>query len=82
MNKVVKMLEGGVEYSQMPSKPFLSSLGDVGDNLNPTCSLVQSVELNQLVQFKCKAFDMSVDKFTWESFRNFRCWLIPQEIFL
>ena len=27
MNKVVEMLEGEVECSQMPSKPFLSSLG-------------------------------------------------------
>jgi serine/threonine protein kinase len=26
MNKVIQMLEGGVEYLQMPSKPFLSSL--------------------------------------------------------
>ena len=51
MNKVVKMLEGGVEYSQMPSKPFLSSLGDVRDNLNPTCSSIQSGESSQSNQF-------------------------------
>ena len=41
MNKVVEMLVGEVECLQMPSKPFLSSLGDVGDNLNPTCSSIQ-----------------------------------------
>ena len=63
-DRPIEMLEGGVEYSQMPSKPFLSSLGGVGDNLNSTCSSVQSCESsqsNQLAQFKCKAFDMSVD---------------------
>ena len=47
MNKVVEMLVGEVECLQMPSKPFLSSLGDVGDNLNPTCSSVQSSESAQ-----------------------------------
>ena len=41
MNKVVEMLVGEVECLQMPSKPFLSSL-DVGGNLNPTCSSIQS----------------------------------------
>ena len=67
MSRVVEMLEGEVECSQIPSKPFLSSLGGVGDNLNSTCSSVQSGESsqsgesNQLAQFKCKAFDMSVD---------------------
>ena len=42
MNKVVEMLVGEVECLQMPSKPFLSSLADVGDNLNPTFSSIQS----------------------------------------
>ncbi|KAM3691166.1 hypothetical protein ACJW31_09G174800 [Castanea mollissima] len=50
MNKVVEMLEGEVECLQMPSKPFLSSLGDVGDNLNPTCSSIQSGESSQSAQ--------------------------------
>ena len=50
MNKVVEMLEREVECLQMPSKPFLSSLGDVGDNLNPTCSSIQSGELSQSAQ--------------------------------
>ncbi|KAM4091905.1 hypothetical protein ACJW30_09G171900 [Castanea mollissima] len=50
MNKVVEMLEGEVECLQMPSKPFLSSLGDVGDNLNPTCSSIQSGESSQSTQ--------------------------------
>ncbi|KAL4594832.1 hypothetical protein ACB092_12G047300 [Castanea dentata] len=44
MNKVAEMLVGEVEGLQMPSKPFLSSLGDVGHNLNPTCSSIQSSE--------------------------------------
>ena len=60
MNKVVEMLEGEVECSQMPSKPFLSSLGHVRDNLYPTCSSVQSGESCQSSQFECKEFDMSV----------------------
>ncbi|XP_050282739.1 LEAF RUST 10 DISEASE-RESISTANCE LOCUS RECEPTOR-LIKE PROTEIN KINASE-like 2.2 [Quercus robur] len=47
MNKVVEMLEGEVECSQMPSKPFLSSLGDVRDNLYPTCSSILSSESSQ-----------------------------------
>ncbi|KAM3729813.1 hypothetical protein ACB098_12G039000 [Castanea mollissima] len=51
MNKVVEMLEGEVECLQMPSKPFLSSLGDVEDNLNPTCSSIQSGESSQSDQF-------------------------------
>ncbi|KAM3691171.1 hypothetical protein ACB098_09G176900 [Castanea mollissima] len=50
MNKVVEMLEGEVECLQMPSKPFLSSLGDVGDNLTPTCSSIQSGESSQSAQ--------------------------------
>ncbi|KAM4080202.1 hypothetical protein ACB094_09G174100 [Castanea mollissima] len=50
MNKVVEMLEGEVECLRMPSKPFLSSLGDVGDNLNPTCSSIQSGESSQSAQ--------------------------------
>ncbi|KAL4594838.1 hypothetical protein ACB092_12G047900 [Castanea dentata] len=41
MNKVVKMLEGE-EYLQIPSKPFLLSLEEVRDNLNPTCSSISS----------------------------------------
>ena len=49
MNKVVEMLEGEVEYLQMPSKPFLLSsprrpIGDVEDNLNSTSSSFQSSE--------------------------------------
>nr|XP_023877880.1 rust resistance kinase Lr10-like [Quercus suber] len=48
MNKVVEMLVGEVECLQMPSKSFLSSLVDVGDSLNPTCSSIQS-ELRLLV---------------------------------
>ena len=51
MNKVVEMLVGEVECLQMPSKPFLSSLADVGDNLNPTCSSIQSGESSQSTQF-------------------------------
>ncbi|KAL4594847.1 hypothetical protein ACB092_12G048600 [Castanea dentata] len=51
MNKVVEMLVGEVECLQMPSKPFLSSLADVGDNLNPTCSTMQSGESSQSTQF-------------------------------
>ena len=51
MNKVVEMLVGEVECLQMPSKPFLSSLADVGDNLNPTCSTIQSSESSQSTQF-------------------------------
>ena len=51
MNRVVEMLEGEVECLQMPSKPFLSSLGDVRDNLNPTCSSIQSSESNESTQF-------------------------------
>ncbi|XP_065636645.1 LEAF RUST 10 DISEASE-RESISTANCE LOCUS RECEPTOR-LIKE PROTEIN KINASE-like 2.2 isoform X1 [Quercus suber] len=47
MNKVVEMLEGEVECSQMPSKPFLSSVGDVRDNLYPTCSSILSSESSQ-----------------------------------
>ena len=51
MNRVVEMLEGEVECSQIPSKPFLSSLGDVGDKLNPTCSSIQSGVSSQSAQF-------------------------------
>ncbi|XP_050251045.1 rust resistance kinase Lr10-like isoform X5 [Quercus robur] len=51
MNKVVEMLVGEVECLQMPSKPFLSSLADVGDSLNPTCSTIQSGESSQSTQF-------------------------------
>ena len=47
MNKVVEMLVGEVECLQMPSKPFLSSLENIGDNLNPTCSPIQSSESTQ-----------------------------------
>ncbi|XP_075650640.1 rust resistance kinase Lr10-like [Castanea sativa] len=47
MNKVVEMLVGEVECLQMPSKPFLLSLADVGDNLNPTCSTLQSSDSTQ-----------------------------------
>nr|XP_023916382.1 rust resistance kinase Lr10-like [Quercus suber] len=55
MNKVVEMLEGKVEYLQMPSKPFLSSsprrlIGDVEDNLNSTSSSFQSGESSQLAK--------------------------------
>jgi len=49
MNKVVQMLEGEVEYLQMPSKPFLSSLDETiiggGENSN------QSNESSQSSQF-------------------------------
>ena len=51
MNKVVEMLEGEVDYSQMPSKPFLSSLGDIRDNSYPTCSSILSGESSQSSQF-------------------------------
>ncbi|XP_030934516.1 LEAF RUST 10 DISEASE-RESISTANCE LOCUS RECEPTOR-LIKE PROTEIN KINASE-like 2.3 isoform X5 [Quercus lobata] len=51
MNKVVKMLEGE-ECLQIPSKPFLLSLEDVRDNLNPTCSSIQSGESSQSAQFQ------------------------------
>ncbi|XP_030936061.1 rust resistance kinase Lr10-like [Quercus lobata] len=47
MNKVVEMLVGEVEYLQMPSKAFLSSLANIGDNLNPTCLSIQSSESTQ-----------------------------------
>ncbi|KAL4600326.1 hypothetical protein ACB092_11G190600 [Castanea dentata] len=49
MNKVVEMLDGEIECSQMPSKPFLSSLGDVRDDLYPTCSSIQSSESKDMV---------------------------------
>ncbi|KAL0007388.1 hypothetical protein SO802_008890 [Lithocarpus litseifolius] len=51
MNKIVEMLEGEDECSQVPSKPFLSSLGDVRDNLYPTCSSIQLGESSQSSQF-------------------------------
>ncbi|KAF3960290.1 hypothetical protein CMV_014984 [Castanea mollissima] len=51
MNKVVEMLEGEIKCSQMPSKPFLSSLGDVRDSLHPTCSSIQSSESSKSSQF-------------------------------
>ncbi|XP_050251075.1 rust resistance kinase Lr10-like isoform X8 [Quercus robur] len=51
MNKVVKMLEGE-ECLQIPSKPILLSLEDVRDNLNPTCSSIQSGESSQSAQFQ------------------------------
>ena len=46
------MLEGEVEYLQMPSKPFLSSspmrpTRDVGENLNSTSSSFQLGESSQ-----------------------------------
>ena len=47
MNKVVEMLVGEVECLQLPSKPFLSSLANIGDNLNPICSSIQSSESTQ-----------------------------------
>jgi serine/threonine protein kinase len=55
MNKVVEMLEGDVECLQMPSKPFLSSspkrpVGDVGDDLGPSCSSIYSNESSQSAQ--------------------------------
>ena len=52
MNKVVEMLVGEVECLQMPSKPFLSSLGDVRDNLNLTCSSIQSSESSESAQLQ------------------------------
>ncbi|KAL4594853.1 hypothetical protein ACB092_12G049000 [Castanea dentata] len=61
MNKVVKMLEGEVESFQMPSNPFLSSspgrptgdrsIGNVGDNLNPTCSSIHLGGSSHSTQF-------------------------------
>nr|XP_023916376.1 rust resistance kinase Lr10-like [Quercus suber] len=51
MNKVVEMLEGE-ECLQIPSKPFLLSLEDVRDNLNPTCSSIPSGESSQSAQFQ------------------------------
>ena len=51
MNKVVEMLEGE-ECLQIPSKPFLLSLEDVRDNLNPTCSSIRSGESSQSAQFQ------------------------------
>nr|XP_023870707.1 rust resistance kinase Lr10-like [Quercus suber] len=51
MNKIVEMLEGEDECSQVPSKPFLSSLEDVRDNLYPTCSSIQLGESSQSSQF-------------------------------
>ena len=51
MNKIVEMLEGEDECSQVPSKLFLSSLGDVRDNLYPTCSSIQLGESSQSSQF-------------------------------
>ena len=54
MNKVVEMLEGEVECLQMPPKPFLSSperpIGDVGDDLGPSCSSIYSNESSQSAQ--------------------------------
>ena len=47
MNKVVEMLVGEFECLQMPSKPFLSSLANIGDNLNPTRSSIQSSKSTQ-----------------------------------
>ena len=44
MKKVVEMLEGEIKHLKMPTKTFLTSskrlIGNVGDNLNPTCSLI------------------------------------------
>ena len=51
MKKVVEMLEGEIKCLKMPTKTFLTSskrlIGNVGDNLNPTCSSVQSSESAQ-----------------------------------
>jgi serine/threonine protein kinase len=51
MNNVLKMLEGEVEYLQMPLKPSLSSLEspimDVGENSNQTGSSMQLDESSQ-----------------------------------
>ena len=51
MNNVLKMLEGEVEYLQMPPKPSLSSLErpimDAGENSNQTGSSMQSDESSQ-----------------------------------
>jgi hypothetical protein len=51
MNKVIEMLERGVECLQMPSKPFLSSLEspitDAGETLNQTFSSIHSNESSQ-----------------------------------
>ena len=51
MNIVVEMLEGELECLQMPPKPFLTSLErpimDVEENLNETCSSMQSNESSQ-----------------------------------
>ena len=44
MKKVVEMLEGEIKRLKKPTKNFLTSskrlIGNVGDNLNPTCSSI------------------------------------------
>jgi serine/threonine protein kinase len=49
MNKVIQMLEGEVEYSQMPSKSFLSSLESIttggGENSNQSNESSQSSQI-------------------------------------
>jgi len=55
MNNVLEMLEGEVECLQMPPMPTVSSperlMTDVGENLNQSCSSIQSDESNQSTQF-------------------------------
>ncbi|XP_042974608.1 rust resistance kinase Lr10-like [Carya illinoinensis] len=51
MNKVVEMLEGGIESLQIPPKPFLSLVErepeDLEDNSNQTFSSIQSSQYTQ-----------------------------------
>jgi hypothetical protein len=63
MNNVLKMLEGEVEYLQMPPKPSLSSLErpimDAGENSNQTGSSMQSNESSQSTHlFNANLIDM------------------------
>ena len=55
MKKVVEMLEGEIKCLPMPTKTFLTSskrsIGNVTDNLNPTCSLIHLGESSHSTQF-------------------------------
>ena len=55
MKIVVEMLEGEIKRLKMPTKTFLTSskrlIGNVGDNLNPTCSSIHLGESSHSTQF-------------------------------
>ncbi|KAK7836070.1 hypothetical protein CFP56_023008 [Quercus suber] len=51
----IKMLEGEIKRLKMPTKTFLTSskrsIGNVGDNFNPTCSSIHLGESSHSTQF-------------------------------